>query len=180
MCVAVIAAHADAIVCGRALLWRHRLIVARAARSGRAYMSRRADVDFAFGVRRCSNRWRATRRKRAQPPARFAICSFVKQIAANLPISPATVSRILPRLGLNRMRDLEPAEPVVVTSESTPGDMIHIDIRKCSIELEIPSSVLQERLNKWKPREPRYRSGVFAKYVALVGSASEGALTTPT
>jgi len=32
---------------------------------------------------------------------------------------------------------------------------------------------------KWKKPEPRYRSGVFAKYVALVGSASEGALTTP-
>ena len=33
-CLAVIAAHPDAVVCGRALLWRHRLIVARAARSG--------------------------------------------------------------------------------------------------------------------------------------------------
>jgi transposase len=35
-----------------------------------------------------------------------------RQIAVNLAISPATVSRILRRLGLNRMRDLEPAEPV--------------------------------------------------------------------
>jgi Mn-dependent DtxR family transcriptional regulator len=35
-----------------------------------------------------------------------------KQIAAELAISPATVSRILRRLGLNRMRDLEPIEPV--------------------------------------------------------------------
>jgi dihydroxy-acid dehydratase len=38
---------------------------------------------------------------------------------------------------------------------------------------------LRERLKKWKAPEPRYRTGVFAKYVALVGSASEGALTTP-
>ena len=45
--------------------------------------------------------------------------------------------------------------------------------------LDIPQSTLHERLSKWKPPVPRYRSGVFAKYVALVGSASEGALTTP-
>src|SRR5580698_2840109 len=36
-----------------------------------------------------------------------------------------------------------------------------------------------DRASKWKKPEPRYLSGVFAKYVALVGSASEGALTTP-
>ena len=35
-----------------------------------------------------------------------------KQIAAELNISPATVSRILKRLGLNRIAALEPAEPV--------------------------------------------------------------------
>jgi len=53
-----------------------------------------------------------------------------KQIAANLAISPATVSRILRRLGLNRMRDLEPAEPVRRYEREHPGDMIHIDIKK--------------------------------------------------
>ena len=35
-----------------------------------------------------------------------------KQVAAEVGISPATVSRVLRRLGLNRIRDLEPAEPV--------------------------------------------------------------------
>lgn len=34
-----------------------------------------------------------------------------KQIAAEVAVSPATVSRILRRLGLNRIRDIEPAEP---------------------------------------------------------------------
>jgi transposase InsO family protein len=53
-----------------------------------------------------------------------------KQIAAELAISPATVSRILRRLGLNRMRDLEPAEPVRRYEREHPGDMIHIDIKK--------------------------------------------------
>ncbi len=35
-----------------------------------------------------------------------------KRIAAGLGVSAATVSRVLRRLGLNRLRDLEPAEPV--------------------------------------------------------------------
>lgn len=35
-----------------------------------------------------------------------------KQIAAELGLSPATVSRILNRFGLNRIAALEPAEPV--------------------------------------------------------------------
>ena len=66
--------------------------------------------------------------------------------------------------------------PIAAVEE---GDTIHIDIANRTINLEIPENVLRERLAKWKAPEPRYRSGVFAKYVALVGSASEGALTTP-
>lgn len=53
-----------------------------------------------------------------------------KQIAAEVGVSPATVSRVLRRLGLNRMRDLEPAEPVRRYEREHPGDMIHIDIKK--------------------------------------------------
>jgi transposase InsO family protein len=53
-----------------------------------------------------------------------------KQIAAELGISPATVSRILRRLGLNRLRDLEPAEPVRRYEREHPGELIHIDIKK--------------------------------------------------
>jgi transposase InsO family protein len=53
-----------------------------------------------------------------------------KQIAAEVGVSPATVSRILRRLGLNRMRDLEPAEPVRRYEREHPGDMIHLDIKK--------------------------------------------------
>ena len=59
------------------------------------------------------------------------------------------------------------------------GDSIFIDIAGRKIDLEIPEATLRERLRKWKAPEARYRSGVFAKYVALVGSASEGALTSP-
>ena len=53
-----------------------------------------------------------------------------KEIAKELAISPASVSRILRRAGLSRMRDLEPAEPVVRYERNTPGELIHLDIKK--------------------------------------------------
>jgi transposase InsO family protein len=53
-----------------------------------------------------------------------------KQIAAQLCISPATVSRILKRLGLNRIAALAPAEPARRYEREKPGEMIHIDIKK--------------------------------------------------
>lgn len=53
-----------------------------------------------------------------------------RQIATEVGISPATVSRILRRLGLNRLRDLEPAEPVRRYEREHPGELIHIDIKK--------------------------------------------------
>jgi len=53
-----------------------------------------------------------------------------QQIAAGLRISPATVSRILRRLGLNRLAALEPAEPVCRYEREHPGELIHIDIKK--------------------------------------------------
>jgi transposase InsO family protein len=53
-----------------------------------------------------------------------------KQIAAELHISPATVSRILKRLGLNKLTALEPAEPVRRYERQHPGELIHIDIKK--------------------------------------------------
>jgi transposase InsO family protein len=53
-----------------------------------------------------------------------------KHIAAEVKVSAATVSRILRRLGLNRIRDLEPAEPVRRYEREKPGQLIHIDIKK--------------------------------------------------
>lgn len=53
-----------------------------------------------------------------------------QQIAAELGISPATVSRILKRLGLNRLSALEPAEPIRRYERERPGEIIHIDIKK--------------------------------------------------
>ena len=58
------------------------------------------------------------------------------------------------------------------------GDPVTIDIsaRKLSVDLEDPT--LQQRLKLVKAAEPRYRTGVFAKYAALVSSAAAGAVTS--
>jgi len=53
-----------------------------------------------------------------------------RQIAAQVGVSAATVSRILRRLGLNRLSSLEPAEPVRRYEREHPGEMIHLDIKK--------------------------------------------------
>lgn len=53
-----------------------------------------------------------------------------KHIAKVAGVSAATVSRVLKRAGLSRMRDLEPAEPVKRYERRNPGEMIHIDIKK--------------------------------------------------
>ena len=53
-----------------------------------------------------------------------------QQIAREAGVSPATVSRILRRLGLNRLKALEPAEPVRRYERQHPGELIHIDIKK--------------------------------------------------
>lgn len=53
-----------------------------------------------------------------------------KHIAADVGVSPATVSRILKRLGLSRLQALEPAEPVRRYERDHPGELIHIDIKK--------------------------------------------------
>ncbi|CAO4172780.1 Transposase IS481 family protein [Methylorubrum aminovorans] len=52
------------------------------------------------------------------------------QIARDLAISPATVSRVLRRHGLSRIRDLDPPVPVQRYERDKPGELIHIDIKK--------------------------------------------------
>ena len=52
------------------------------------------------------------------------------RIAASVGVSPSTVSRVLARAGLSRLRDLEPSEPVVRYEHEKPGDLVHIDTKK--------------------------------------------------
>jgi dihydroxy-acid dehydratase len=59
------------------------------------------------------------------------------------------------------------------------GDMIRFDVQKRLLEVELSGEVLRQRMAKWKTPPPRYATGVFAKYAALVSSASQGAMTKP-
>jgi dihydroxy-acid dehydratase len=57
------------------------------------------------------------------------------------------------------------------------GDTITIDVDAGRLQLELSDAEIAERLRAWRAPAPRYATGVFAKYAALVGSASEGAIT---
>jgi dihydroxy-acid dehydratase len=65
--------------------------------------------------------------------------------------------------------------PIAAVEE---GDIVNIDIEKRIIDLEVAIDVVSQRLSKWTAPAMKYESGVFAKYVALVGSAAEGAVTS--
>jgi dihydroxy-acid dehydratase len=59
------------------------------------------------------------------------------------------------------------------------GDTICIDVGTGELTVELSDDELTSRLAAWTAPPPRYADGVFAKYAALVTSASEGAITTP-
>ena len=57
------------------------------------------------------------------------------------------------------------------------GDIISIDALAHRIDVELDDAEIAARLASWKAPAPRYRTGVFAKYAAMVSSASLGAVT---
>jgi len=57
------------------------------------------------------------------------------------------------------------------------GDVIEIDVD--SRKLSVVDVDIEARLKDWSPPEANYRRGVLARYAALVGSASEGAMLKP-
>jgi dihydroxy-acid dehydratase len=57
------------------------------------------------------------------------------------------------------------------------GDMITLDVDNRRLDMDVDPAELDRRRTEWRQPEPRYTSGVFAKYAATVGSASEGART---
>jgi dihydroxy-acid dehydratase len=66
--------------------------------------------------------------------------------------------------------------PVAALQE---GDIIVFDIKNRRLDVELSDQAIKQRLSEWKAPKPRYTSGVFAKYSALVSSASQGAITLP-
>jgi len=83
---------------------------------------------------------RSSRPKRLHQPTPQAVVEQIealrrqrltgKAIATATGVSSATVSRVLRRLGLNRLSALEPAQPVRRYEREHPGELIHIDIKK--------------------------------------------------
>jgi len=64
--------------------------------------------------------------------------------------------------------------PIAVLED---GDTVVIDVEARTLSVELADDELHARLDRWRPPPPRYANGVFAKYAALVSSASEGAVT---
>jgi dihydroxy-acid dehydratase len=64
--------------------------------------------------------------------------------------------------------------PIAAVKE---GDMIEFDVTRRRLNVDISQTEMKRRLKRWREPKPRYASGVFAKYAALVSSASEGAVT---
>jgi dihydroxy-acid dehydratase len=56
------------------------------------------------------------------------------------------------------------------------GDRIRLDVAHGTLELLVDADELAARREGWEPLPPRYTRGVLAKYVKLVGSASQGAV----
>ncbi len=57
------------------------------------------------------------------------------------------------------------------------GDTITIDAPARLLQLNLSDEELAQRRAAWKPRQPRYKTGILAKYAKLVSSSSLGAVT---
>jgi dihydroxy-acid dehydratase len=66
--------------------------------------------------------------------------------------------------------------PIAVVQD---GDIVEFDVEARELRVELSDDEISARLRDWTPPEPRYATGVFAKYASQVSSASEGAVTRP-
>jgi len=57
------------------------------------------------------------------------------------------------------------------------GDSVVFDLAGHRLDLDVPPDELAARRAAWRPPEPRYTTGVLAKYARLVSSAADGAVT---
>jgi len=105
---------------------------------------------------------RSSRPKRLHRPTPQAVVARIgalrrqrltgKAIAKETGVSPATVSRILKRLGLNRLSALEPAEPVRRYERERPGELIHLDIKKLGRFKRIGHRITGDRIGQSNAR----------------------------
>jgi dihydroxy-acid dehydratase len=59
------------------------------------------------------------------------------------------------------------------------GDIIRVDVPNRSLDVLVDPAVLESRRADWVLPEPRYISGVLAKFAKLVQGADMGAVTLP-
>ncbi len=77
------------------------------------------------------------------------------EIARQTGVSPSTVSRILRNARLSRARDLDPPPPPRRYEHATPGDMIHIDIKKLGRFEKTGHRITGDRTRQSTPRSRR-------------------------
>ncbi len=58
------------------------------------------------------------------------------------------------------------------------GDTIIIDANNGRLDVELPENEIRSRAKDWVPPEPKYKTGLLAKYTKLVSSSSKGAVLT--
>ncbi len=75
-----------------------------------------------------------------------------KHIARAVGVSPATVSRVLNRAGLSRLRDLDPVEPVRRYERECPGELLHLDIKKLGRFERVGHRITGNRTGQSNPR----------------------------
>lgn len=64
--------------------------------------------------------------------------------------------------------------PIAIVKE---GDEITIDAEKRELSVALSQREIERRLKSWEPKESQYETGVLAKYIKLVASATDGAVT---
>ena len=95
-----------------------------------------------------------------------------KHIAMETGVSPATVSRVLRRAGLSRMKDIDPAEPIVRYEYAEPGGLIHLDIKRLGRFHRVGHRITGDRTGQSNSR------GVGWEYVHIcIDDASRIAVT---
>ena len=56
------------------------------------------------------------------------------------------------------------------------GDIISIDIKNRSINLDVKDDIIKERMEKWIKPDPKVKKGYLVRYSKMVSSANKGAV----
>ena len=104
-----------------------------------------------------------------------------KRIAMTVGSSAATVSRVLRRLGISKMKALEPAEPVRRYQRDHPGELIHIDIKKLGrferMGIASPAIAPTAATGTGEAREPAGSSSMSASTMPPVSPSARSCRT---